>query len=117
MVARLAHNQQVGGSIPSLATKTKIMITLFIGILIGFFVCYLLIKFFGNTQKLNEEISSMIDEIHNSTTLEEVENKNKKGSADSTYWLLSKGEDKYLFTSEQLKTAKNRALKNPEDIN
>ena len=117
MVARLAHNQQVGGSIPSLATKTKIMVTLFIGILVGFFACHLVNRFLGSTQKLNEEIESIIDEIDNSITLEEVENKNKKGSADSTYWLLSKGEDKYLFTSEQLKTAKNRALKNPEDIN
>jgi hypothetical protein len=93
------------------------MVTLFIGIIVGFFACYLVNKFFGNTQNLNKDVSSILDEIDNSITFEEVENKNKKGSADSTYWLLSKGEDKYLFTSEQLKTAKNRALKNPEDIN
>ena len=65
-----------------------------------------------SSPKLVDTIETIVSNI----TLKEVENKGKKGAADSTYWLLTDGEDKYLFTNEQIKTAKNRALKNPEDI-
>ena len=79
------------------------MIQLIVGVFIGFAICYIFNKF-------------LVDSTINEISFKEVENKNKKATADSSYWLLSEGEDKYLFTSEQLKTAKNRALKNPEDI-
>ena len=46
----------------------------------------------------------------------EVENKNKKVTADATYWQLSTEEEDFLFTKEQLVAARNRALNNPEDI-
>jgi hypothetical protein len=88
------------------------MILFFIGILLGFVIAFLFNKIIGTTPELNETINSVVSNI----TLKEVENKGKKGAADSSYWLLTDGEDKYLFTNEQLKTAKNRALKNPEDI-
>lgn len=78
------------------------MLLLIIGIGIGFVSCYVVSKIVGN--------------VKITTYLTEVENTGKKTSSDSNYWLLADGEDKYLFTGEQLKTAKNRALKNPEDI-
>lgn len=92
------------------------MIQLLIGIFIGFVVFYLLNKVLGPFTSLSKEINEVVEEIAGGVSLKEVENKGKRGAADSSYWLLSDGEDKYLFTSEQLKTAKNRALKNPEDI-
>ena len=46
----------------------------------------------------------------------EVENKNKKPTSDDKYWLLETPDDSYLFTEEQLKRAKERAEKNPEDL-
>lgn len=92
------------------------MIQLLIGIFIGVVVSYLLNKAFGSTSTLGKVINEALDEIEGGVSLKEVENKSKRGAADSSYWLLSDGEDRYLFTSEQLKTAKNRALKNPEDI-
>jgi hypothetical protein len=88
------------------------MILFFVGILLGTVVTFIFNKVINKTPELNEAINSVVSNI----TLKEVENKGKKGAADSSYHLLSDGEDKYLFTNEQLKTAKNRALKNPEDI-
>ncbi len=88
------------------------MILFFIGIFIGAIITFIFNKISSKTPELNEAI----DNVVNNVTLKEVENKGKKVAADSTYWLLTDGEDKYLFTNEQLKTAKNRALKNPEDI-
>ena len=78
----------------------------------GGIITFIFNKIIGNTPEIQEEINNVV----NNVTLKEVENKGKKVNADSSYWLLSDGEDKYLFTNEQLKTAKNRALKNPEDI-
>jgi len=88
------------------------MILFFIGILLGTVVTFIFNKVINKTPELNEAINNVVSNI----TLKEVENKGKKGAADSSYWLLTDGENKYLFTNEQLKTAKNRALKNPEDI-
>jgi hypothetical protein len=88
------------------------MILFFIGILLGTVVTFIFNKVINKTPELNEAINNVVSNI----TLKEVENKGKKGAADSSYWLLTDGEDKYLFTNEQIKTAKNRALKNPEDI-
>jgi bacillopeptidase F (M6 metalloprotease family) len=88
------------------------MILFFIGILLGFILAYFLMKKKLSSPKLVDTIETIVSNI----TLKEVENKGKKGAADSSYWLLTDGENKYLFTNEQLKTAKNRALKNPEDI-
>lgn len=88
------------------------MILLFIGIFLGFVITYLFNKIIAPSSNVDEVINQIVSNI----TLKEVENKGRKGAADSSYWLLTDGEDKYLFTSEQLKTAKNRALKNPEDI-
>jgi len=88
------------------------MILFFVGILLGVIVTFIFNKIISTTPELNEAINNVVS----NTTLKEVENKGKKGAADSSYWLLTDGEDKYLFTNEQLKTAKNRALKNPEDI-
>jgi len=88
------------------------MILFFFGILLGAVVTFIFNKIISKTPELNEAINSVVSNI----TLKEVENKGKKGAADSSYWLLTDGEDKYLFTNEQLKTAKNRALKSPEDI-
>ena len=88
------------------------MILFFIGIFLGVVISYLLNKVISSKNDFNETIDNVVKNV----SLKEVENKLKKGAADSSYWLLSDGEDKYLFTSEQLKTAKNRALKNPEDI-
>lgn len=42
----------------------------------------------------------------------EVKNYGKYTSTDSSYWLLSNGKDKYLFTNDQVKLARNRAIKN-----
>ena len=92
------------------------MLQLIIGVCIGFTISYLLNKVFGSVSTFGKAIDEVIEEIEIGVTFKEVENKNKKSTADSSYWLLSDGDDKYLFTSEQLKTAKNRALKNPEDI-
>jgi hypothetical protein len=88
------------------------MILFFIGIFIGAIITFIFNKIIRVTPEIHEEINNVV----NNVTLKEVENKGKKVAADSTYWLLTDGEDKYLFTNEQLKTAKNRALKNPEDI-
>jgi hypothetical protein len=88
------------------------MILFFFGIILGAVVTFIFNKIISKTPELNEAINNVVSNI----TLKEVENKGKKGAADSTYWLLTDGEDKYLFTNEQIKTAKNRALKNPEDI-
>jgi hypothetical protein len=88
------------------------MILFFVGILLGTVVTFIFNRISSKTPELNEAINSVVSNI----TLKEVENKGKKGAADSSYWLLTDGEDKYLFTNEQIKTAKNRALKNPEDI-
>jgi len=88
------------------------MILFFFGIILGAVVTFIFNKIISKTPELNEAINNAVSNI----TLKEVENKGKKGAADSTYWLLTDGEDKYLFTNEQIKTAKNRALKNPEDI-
>jgi hypothetical protein len=88
------------------------MILFFVGILLGVIVTFIFNKIISTTPELNEAINNVVSNI----TLKEVENKGKKGAADSSYWLLTDGEDKYLFTNEQIKTAKNRALKNPEDI-
>jgi hypothetical protein len=88
------------------------MILFFVGILLGTVVTFIFNRISSKTPKLNEAINNVVKNV----TLKEVENKGKKVAADSTYWLLTDGEDKYLFTNEQLKTAKNRALKTPEDI-
>jgi hypothetical protein len=88
------------------------MILFFFGIILGAVVTFIFNKIISKTPELNEAINNVVSNI----TLKEVENKGKKGAADSSYWLLTDGEDKYLFTNEQIKTAKNRALKNPEDI-
>jgi hypothetical protein len=88
------------------------MILFFFGIILGAVVTFIFNKIISKTPELNETINNVVSNI----TLKEVENKGKKGAADSSYWLLTDGEDKYLFTNEQIKTAKNRALKNPEDI-
>jgi hypothetical protein len=47
----------------------------------------------------------------------EVENKDKKPTSDDSYFLLEVKNEKYLFTKEQIKVAKSRAEKNPEDVN
>ena len=88
------------------------MILFFVGILLGAVATFIFNKIISTTPELNEAINNVVSNI----TLKEVENKGKKGAADSSYWLLTDVEDKYLFTNEQIKTAKNRALKNPEDI-
>lgn len=49
-------------------------------------------------------------------TFERVENKDKKVTSNSFYFLLKTKTDNYLFTEEQLNVAKERANKNPEDI-
>lgn len=49
-------------------------------------------------------------------TFEQVENKDKKVTSNSFYFLLKTKTDNYLFTEEQLNVAKERANKNPEDI-
>ena len=47
---------------------------------------------------------------------QKVKNKNRRTSSDENYWLLETKDESYLFTDEQIKTAKERAENNKEDL-
>lgn len=54
--------------------------------------------------------------IGSSVTFKQIKNKDKKPTANDTYWLLSSKGNQFLFTDEQLKVASIRASKNIEDL-
>lgn len=89
------------------------MIFLIVGFFVGCSFTYIINKIIGDST-LNEIAT---DEGGSEEIIfKEIENKHKRGGSDATYWLLSNKDENYLFTNEQLKIAKNRATKNPEDI-